>query len=46
MRRKHTKRQKRQKIFRSVLRNALSLVSHVVAIIGTIVAIVDLIHHW
>ena len=43
MRRKQTKR---QKLFRSVLQNALSLVSHVAAIIGTIAAIIDLIHHW
>jgi len=40
------KQRKRQKPFRDVLQNALSLVSHVVAIIGTIVAIIDLIHHW
>ena len=26
--------------------NALSLVSHVAAIIGTIAAVIDLLHHW
>ncbi len=32
--------------FRDGLQKALSLVSHVAAIIGTIAAIIDLMHHW
>ena len=43
MRRKQTNR---QKPFRYVLRSALPLVSHVAAVIGTITAIIDLIHQW
>jgi len=32
--------------FRDGLQKALSLVSHVAATIGTIAAIIDLMHHW
>jgi hypothetical protein len=52
MRRKHTdktntrKRSQRQERFRHFSQRALSLVSHVAAIVGTVAAIIDLIHHW
>ncbi len=40
------KQRKQQKVFREVLQNALAFVSHVAALIGTIAAVIDLIHHW
>jgi hypothetical protein len=43
MRRQHRKYRIR---LRSTLLSALSILSHVAAIIGTIVAAVDALHHW
>ena len=43
MRRKQRSQHKKS---RHVLLNALSVASHVAAIIGTILTVIDLIHHW
>jgi hypothetical protein len=43
MRRRHKKYQKNSK---KVLVTALSIVSHVAAIVGAIVAIADTLHRW
>jgi hypothetical protein len=43
MRRKHKKYRGK---FGEVLLVALPVVSHIAAIIGTVVIIIDLIHHW
>jgi hypothetical protein len=40
------KRSERQQRSFEFLQGALSLVSHVAAIVGTVAALVDLIHHW
>jgi hypothetical protein len=43
MRRQHRKYRMR---LRSMLLSALSILSHVAGIVGTIVAVMDALHHW